>query len=327
MSKTVTVKFLNFWPDMNPDDNRFTNALRTKFDVVALDSDGNEVPDILFYAPTGHKTHHRYDCLKVYWSGENDVPDFNQFDYAISHRNIEIDGRHLRYPLYLLYDEWARIGHPDSIDSDRAVGRDFCTAVIRNSNFCDEKRIRIIDAVESYRPVAYGGLFRNNVGGCVADKIDFIRKYKFNLALENSRVPGYVTEKIMEAFVARTVPIYWGAPDVVRDFNPAAFVNVSDYESTDSFVAALRRIDNDPDEYLSLLSAPPVISGNAVDYDAVLTEFLCGIASSMRRHTESKGYSGMLMRRASRWETLMGNDRLGAIAGRMGNLIEKIRRR
>ena len=30
-------------------------------------------------------------------------------------------------------------------------------------------------------------------------------------------------KKIVDAFAAATVPIYWGAPDVKQEFNPAAF--------------------------------------------------------------------------------------------------------
>ena len=321
MSKTITIKFLNFWNGFDPEKNKFTDALRAKFDVVALDSDGNETPDILFYSPTGKKSHHKYDCLKIYWTGENDVPDFNQFDYAISHRNIDIDGRHLRYPLYNLYEEWERILNPADIDTDAAYQRGFCTAVIKNSLHCDRQRLRILDLVESYKPITYGGRFRNNTGGCVEDKMSFISKYKFNLALENSSVPGYVTEKLMEALAARTVPIYWGAPDVAADFNPEAFMNFSDYDSTDSFVRALKRIDNDREEYVAMLKSPAIIADKHTDHDAALSEFLCGIATSMKRHTEKGGWSGRLMKRSSHWHWLYVNDRINNLAERITKIM------
>lgn len=95
-----------------------------------------------------------------------------------------------------------------------------------------------------------GGGFRNNTGGRIKDKHQFISGYKFNLALENSRISGYVTEKIADAFMAGTVPVYWGGDMAKLDFNPEAFINVDDYATLDSFVKDLEEIDNNPQRYL-----------------------------------------------------------------------------
>jgi hypothetical protein len=50
-------------------------------------------------------------------------------------------------------------------------------------------------------------------------------KYKFTIAFENTQVPGYVTEKLINPYLGRSVPIYWGAPDLEElGFNPKAFI-------------------------------------------------------------------------------------------------------
>ena len=49
----------------------------------------------------------------------------------------------------------------------------------------------------------------NNIGGAVSDKFAFQQKHKFSIAFENTSYCGYCTEKIVEAFVAGTIPIYW----------------------------------------------------------------------------------------------------------------------
>ena len=36
----------------------------------------------------------------------------------------------------------------------------------------------------------------------------------FSIAIENSRNGCYFTEKILDCFTTRTVPIYWGCPDI-----------------------------------------------------------------------------------------------------------------
>lgn len=75
----------------------------------------------------------------------------------------------------------------------------------------------------------------------------FINEYKFNLAFENSSYPGYVTEKLMHALQANTVPIYWGDPGVRSDFNPKRFVNVHDFTSDGALLEHLIGLDRDDD--------------------------------------------------------------------------------
>lgn len=48
-------------------------------------------------------------------------------------------------------------------------------------------------------------------------KIDVISKYAYNIAVENSQLPIYITEKLSDACVARCIPIYIGGN---LDFTP-----------------------------------------------------------------------------------------------------------
>lgn len=280
---SITVKFVDFWPTFDCRDNNFTRALRARRDVTVLEPGDRTVPDILFYSRCGHGEHYDYDCLKIYFTGENDFPDFNECDYAVSFYEDSVGGRNLRYPLYMFY-EHDQAASPPRLDDRAALDRDFCSLVLSNSVTCDPRRLRLIDAVESYRPLAYGGSFRNNVGGRVDDKIRFIGGYRFNLALENSIVNGYVTEKIVEPFAAATIPLYWGSSAASADFNRDAFINIGDYDTPESFLKDLRRIDSSPEEYLKILRAPNRVGETAARFDSRLEEFLDGIAGSMRRH-------------------------------------------
>lgn len=287
---SLKIKFENFWPDFDCHNNKFVSALRTAHDIEVLGPGSTESPDILFYSRCGRPRHYDYDCLKIYYTGENDVPDFNECDYAISFYNIDIDGRSLRYPLYMLY-EYDMCLRPRQIADEDAVNRGFCTLLMRNSVNCDPMRLKIIDAVDAYKPITYGGPFRNNTGGPVDEKIPFISAYKFNLALENSKIEGYVTEKLLEALAARTVPVYWGSETAARDFNPDAFINAGDYESVDSLVRDLALIDSDNARYLSYLRAPIFGADGPIDFDSRLADFLCGIASDPRRRIVGYGES------------------------------------
>lgn len=46
--------------------------------------------------------------------------------------------------------------------------------------------------------------------GSVKDKIKTFSKYTFAITFENTDYPGYITEKIFDALVAGTIPLYWG---------------------------------------------------------------------------------------------------------------------
>jgi len=49
-------------------------------------------------------------------------------------------------------------------------------------------------------------------------------QYKFVIAGENAIFPGYVTEKILNALLANTIPIYIGAPDIFEVVNPERII-------------------------------------------------------------------------------------------------------
>lgn len=53
--------------------------------------------------------------------------------------------------------------------------------------------------------------------------------FKFVLAIENSWVDGYFTEKIINPIAAGSVPLYWGHPGVFEYINKARVIYIPDY--------------------------------------------------------------------------------------------------
>ena len=45
---------------------------------------------------------------------------------------------------------------------------------------------------------------------------------KYSIAIENQQLPNMVTEKIIDCFASKTIPIYWGAPNIGDYFNMSA---------------------------------------------------------------------------------------------------------
>ncbi|MBR4575022.1 MAG: hypothetical protein IKO16_08920 [Lachnospiraceae bacterium] len=247
---TIKIAFTDFWDVFDPEENFITDALKKHFKVEI-----SEDPDFVFCSIFGRR-HLKYSCAKIFYTGENIAPDFNLVDYALGFPEMDFYDRYLRFPHYILYPRACSLARrKHEMTDEELLGRKFCNYVISNAVSAGE-RIVMIDSLSKYKEIASGGKFRNNVGGPVADKIDFARGYKFSIAFENSSSRGYTTEKIMEAFASATVPIYWGNPDIAKEFNPDSFINCHDFNSFDSVVEYVKKVDADDGLYLSMAKAP-----------------------------------------------------------------------
>jgi hypothetical protein len=85
---------------------------------------------------------------------------------------------------------------------------------------------------------------QNKSVSSIKNKEQVISAYKFNICFENLTYPGYVTEKIIDAFNARTIPVYCGAPDI-HDFVPSgSFVDASKFENIEDLIDFLSKINS-----------------------------------------------------------------------------------
>ena len=73
--------------------------------------------------------------------------------------------------------------------------------------------------MNKYKRVDMGGKYNNNVGK-IKNKILFLKKYKFSIAMENSELDGYISEKIIDSFISGTIPIYYGDYMIDEYINP-----------------------------------------------------------------------------------------------------------
>ncbi len=85
---------------------------------------------------------------------------------------------------------------------------------------------------------------RPSYRGKADDKRSVFGRYRFALCYENIRdIPGYITEKLLDAMLSGCVPIYWGAPNV-SDFVPSdCFIdrrNFKDEESLYRFLSGMK---------------------------------------------------------------------------------------
>jgi hypothetical protein len=50
----------------------------------------------------------------------------------------------------------------------------------------------------------------------------------FHLTIENTRLENYFSEKLIDALISKTVPVYWGCPNIDKWFDPSGFIFLND---------------------------------------------------------------------------------------------------
>jgi hypothetical protein len=258
---TLKLKCCDFSPGQEY--TNYVYALLAKHYAVEISED----PDLVLYSCHG-RDFLRFSGTRLYYTGENTRPNFAECDYAISF-DLSDDPRHFRYPDYASYGDASLLlpARPGAVTTDT---RRFCNFIY--SNWDAPERIRFCVDLARYRHVdALGDVLRNSpppprfasrhARAWIDSKVELLRQYKFTIAFENESHPGYVTEKIFHAFLAGSIPIYWGNPRIELDFNPRAFINVHAYPSYAAAIRAIREVDANPELYAAM-RAEPCFPGN-----------------------------------------------------------------
>ena len=242
--ETLKIAYIDFWPEW-ADEDFITPLLKAHFNIE-IDPKN---PDVIFHSVFGTNANN-YSCKKILFLGENKRYQNYNTDYSITfdpHTNTNY-----RLPLWQAFI----LKKPELLD--RLFNRvqhksfdNFCSFTVSNgANFI---RNGIFNQLNNYKKVkSYGRYMTNDQSLQKASqerywrdaKDDFFvtNKHKFMLAYENNAYKYYCTEKLMDAFLVGSMPLYWGDPKVKEDFNPLAFVNVNDYGS--NIKTIIQRLDS-----------------------------------------------------------------------------------
>lgn len=275
--KKIKVAFTDFWNGFKCDNNYFYKILSEYYNIEIVED--IEETQYLFYSCFGFE-HLKYNCIKIFYTGENLVPDFNLCDYAIGFEHMNYGDRYIRMPLYVI-DYRDDYRHMMDIRGHISPRERFCSFVASNNSEADTARKNIFDKLSEYKKVDAGGRYLNNIGqpNGVEDKQSFQEQYKFSLAIENSSHSGYCTEKIVQAFASGTIPIYWGDPKIGEYFNEKSFINCHRYKSLDEVLKIVKELDNDKEKYQEMLKEPIITDDNQKieAYDKAFEIWLCNI--------------------------------------------------
>ena len=278
----------------------------------------------------------QYDCVRILYIGENIRPDFNYFDYAWSFDKIQFGDRSLYYPLYVFPDYRPRLetAMQKHLRSEAYfLGKEkFCNIVVTNVNSSSDVRYRFFQELDRYSHVDSGGRAFNNLadGKNVEDKRSFQEQYRFTIAFENSSYPGYATEKIIDAWAAGTIPIYWGDPTIGEQFNEEAFVNCHRYADFTEVVQAVREINEDRSRYLAMQQAPILKDPNPLEEilrPEYFRDWLFGILdqdpqAAIRRTNAHDGW-GYYMERDAKRHAEMDESKLVRVAYKLSRMLRR----
>jgi hypothetical protein len=120
---------------------------------------------------------------------------------------------------------WFERNHPDQFDLyGGRWDRRYFTGQLSRLNY-------LLQPVYSRCPKHFKVKLFPSHRGSVPNKNAVMRQYKYAVVYENAVFPGYVSEKIFDAFFAGCIPIYLGAPDVADDIPPETFIDRSKFRN------------------------------------------------------------------------------------------------
>jgi len=141
--------------------------------------------------------------------------------------------------------------------------RRFCSFVVSNGG--PQERKYFFSRLSDFKTVDSCGRFaRNWTGGAIPDPdsreyLQFLSKFRFMLCFENNRVDNYMTEKLINAYVGESIPIYWGCPQAAEYLNTDAFLMLDEKASVEGFERLYNQVvalENDKEAYKLMYEQP-----------------------------------------------------------------------
>jgi hypothetical protein len=228
---------------------------------ASFGGDSRNVPPELMYQH-GEMAPNRQAKLNIWYTGENIRPPLHlDYDYFLSFDQDDFSGKNIYFPLWYLDYDWGfgekfrpRIGLEvkgvELSKSRRLISEKtgFACAFIGHIH-----PIRY-EALRQFAEIGKVDIFGRAVGRPVASKFLVASKYRYTICFENDLYPGYVTEKLLDAYYCETVPIYWGDTGLQDVVNDKSYLNLRDYITLDSFKEKVTSIQFE--EYNELYGQP-----------------------------------------------------------------------
>jgi hypothetical protein len=193
-----------------------------------------------------------YQPVKIFFCSENFSLDSYKANYYISsHLGMYgYDNKHLRFPHWKEHLDWSHEGikRDANIGNARRFGsfhkiEDLITPqgeeFLKKKNMCifttnlnEPRKSFYLNFSKNFKVDGYGKYFDKSIKNHNSSdfkKKDIMKNYAFNLCPENCINPGNYTEKILDSFIGKCLPISWADNNINYEFNQKAFINLNDY--------------------------------------------------------------------------------------------------
>ena len=124
---------------------------------------------------------------------------------------------HRKFKYAPLYGSW--VTEPKMYEKSKLI-----SMICSNKVMCLGHQHRLSWAQKLQGKVDFYGRGFNEI----QSKEEGLCDYMFSVAIENASYDSYFTEKVQDCFSTGTIPIYYGAPDIGKFFNPDGIITLTD---------------------------------------------------------------------------------------------------
>lgn len=240
---------------------------------------------------------------------DNNLLRENEFNILISVENLSVGRNHYRHfnkynkynndkiDLYY-YNDVTQVNHNtipiplcfikqfkyienvyESILQNKFDDKLFCLAISKNILNHNKNKIMLemsrlgrVDHIS-----AYNSILSNKSCYNTPELLGIFNKYKFIICVENSKTPGYITEKIFNIFLSKSIPIYDGAPDICDYINEEAFIKYDE-----KFIQKIIYLSSSRDLYNNMINQSKIKNNPSI------TEFEKNLENIFDSHLAKK---------------------------------------
>ena len=115
----------------------------------------------------------------------------------------------------------------DSMEDDRYLRKTKNVSILSSDKLWTPLHKYRYDLAMKCKREGLADTFGTFDGGSMVKMADTVNDYRYTFAIENDISPYFFTERLTSAFVAQTVPIYIGATEIDKFFNPDGIIKIS----------------------------------------------------------------------------------------------------
>jgi hypothetical protein len=286
-SPPISVFFNNFWPGFVEktdivDSTFFVELLSKTYNAPIHVSRSPDNATILVESIFGKHSYVNYKKWRatILFTGESDysnTTNVDQFDCVLGFEDTH--GSYVKCPLFVIFlvTNPSILKEIETVDINIPIPPNHASIILSNGNH-GKVRNDFFMKIRKEMIVFSGGKYENNVGLVVpgsynsSEMVDFYRRGKFAITMENNDKPYYVTEKLVNGLRAGVIPIYWGTSRVTEFFNPRRFFHLCPNPTKDDMDRMIITMKHMTDQqFLDIVKEPILVRPISDIYDEMLS--------------------------------------------------------